>query len=54
VAWDFLLAEKLGKTVAEIAAMPNVEYETWKDYIHVQHVLADLAARTEAHRAALR
>jgi hypothetical protein len=48
--WDFVLAERLHKTVAEVAAMPNTEHEMWRHYIEVQSVLADLKRRTEEHR----
>lgn len=48
--FDYLLADRLHKTVAELEAIPNAEYETWRQYLNVRGVLDDLARRTAEHR----
>lgn len=47
---DFVLAEKLGMSVGEIRALPNVEYSEWVEYYTVKRVLQDLAHRTAVNR----
>lgn len=51
-AFDFYLAERLHKTVAEIRAMPADEYGGWADWFEVKNALGDLDRRTEIHRGA--
>lgn len=41
----FVLAEKLGKTVSEIAQLPAAEILQWQSYLKVKHTLEDLARR---------
>lgn len=41
---DFLLAEKLGKTLAEIRALPNAEVEAWRAFHRVRGELEKLHA----------
>lgn len=36
VVYDFFLAEKLHKTVAEIQQMPNMEYVRWQEYFPIK------------------
>lgn len=47
---DFILAEKLGRTVAEVHQMSNAEYLEWAAYLQVKANLTDLGRRTEEHR----
>jgi hypothetical protein len=51
MTWDYVIAERLHKTVAEVHTMANTEWEAWCAYFHVQGVLADLEARTAANRS---
>lgn len=50
VAWDFFIAEKLGKTINEVMQMTEDEYQGWIDWFGVKSVLTDLQRRTEEHR----
>lgn len=48
---DFVLAEKLGRSVGEVRALPNTEFEEWCEYYEIKGVLTDLAQRTAAKRS---
>lgn len=37
--FDYVLAEKLGKTLGEVRAMPNDEYVEWRCYHEVRAAL---------------
>lgn len=41
----FHLAEKLGKTLGEVYAMPHSEYVGWQSYYTVKHNREDLARK---------
>lgn len=36
-AFDFYLAEKLGKTIAEVHSIPNAEYVQWISYYTIRN-----------------
>lgn len=48
--FDYMLADRLHRTVAEIGTMPHSEYVGWGAYLQVRHILDDLAVRTAEHR----
>lgn len=41
--FDFVLAEALGKTLAEVGAMPNREYLAWRAFYKWRRAQQDLA-----------
>ena len=47
---DYLLAEKLGQSVAWVNALDPDERIGWDAFLEVQGVLRDLQARTVANR----
>lgn len=45
-AYEFYLAEKLGRTVTELrCTMSNAEYQQWRAYQTWSNAMADFAAR---------
>lgn len=48
--FDYVLAEKLNKSVAEIHALDNSEYVGWAQYCEVKSVLQELAERSAVNR----
>ena len=50
VTWDCYIAEKLGKSLEQVGAMSQIEYDIWLEYFNVKAVLRDLAIRTENSR----
>lgn len=44
-AFDFILAEKLGMTLAEIGGMSNHEYTRWRAFHVYRKSMMDMAAK---------
>lgn len=48
---DFVLAEQLGKSLAEVRAMPHAEYVEWAAFYTWRHAAQDHAEAVAAMRA---
>lgn len=46
----FFLAEKLGKTIAELDDMPAAELLAWRSYYTVKHSQQELATKVASRR----
>jgi hypothetical protein len=45
----FFLADRLGKTLAELDDMPHAEYVAWSSYHKVKQQQRDLAIKAASH-----
>ena len=43
--FDFVLAEAIGKTIAEIGAMSNREYLSWRAFHVYRNAMRELASK---------
>ncbi len=41
-AFDFILAERLGKTLTEVRDMPNAEHIQWRAFFKYRKAMAEL------------
>ena len=48
--FDFILAEKLGMTLAQVRALPNAEWVEWRAYHKVRHALSNMKERVPRGR----
>ena len=48
-AFDYYLADRLGRTVAELADMPHTEYLGWQSYHKVRQQADELAVLRARH-----
>lgn len=49
-ALDFVLAEKLGMTLAAVRSLPNSEIVEWRQFYEYRAAMADLDAKTRRSR----
>lgn len=54
LAFKYMLAEHLHKTVGEVDRMSFEEFVGWNQFFHVRDKLRELEARTEQNRAGRR
>lgn len=48
-AFDYFLADRLGRTVEELGAMPHAEYLGWRSFHKVRQQQDELAMKRASH-----